>query len=342
MAKKRSLLLDPQGYDDAWHKDLARLLIAEIKRVIFDPLIAATDETDRADNAKKTPLEMALRAGTVQFQRGAFRGDLNAAISKEIKALGGRFYKGEWRLPSPLLTPALQKAVAANVSRAAKLAKLVSQALDSAPDAIRAMVKNLTVEDMGLQGLNRVSWRFKKDLNKAVSVYPDLGMEGKAALKAGYEDTDTKPIRKKLLHEFEDRTKAVLEDFAYEEVVDLRKRLQPLILGGRPRQEIRDEIGGRLKISATRCRFIARQETALLTVEFTKNQYLGAGIKKYKWITAKDHVVRTTPNGGHKALDGEIYAWDAGPDARYFSTGESCHPGEDYNCRCQARPIVEW
>jgi len=125
----------------------------------------------------------------------------------------------------------------------------------------------------------------------------------------------------------------------------MRHELKNQILGGRPRQEIRDYIEKSLEISKTRAKFIARQETALLTVEFKKIQYLDADIKKYKWITVGDHIVRgrdPKDSGNHVVLNGNIYSWDNPPDAKYFSTGTQCHPGEDYNCRCQAKPIVEW
>lgn len=55
-----------------------------------------------------------------------------------------------------------------------------------------------------------------------------------------------------------------------------------------------------------------------------------AGItNQYVWRTQRDERVRRS----HRMNDGRIFSWAAVPD-----TG---HPGEDYNCRCEAIPYVE-
>jgi SPP1 gp7 family putative phage head morphogenesis protein len=49
----------------------------------------------------------------------------------------------------------------------------------------------------------------------------------------------------------------------------------------------------------------------------------------YVWRTRRDERVRTS----HRRNDGRIFSWASPPD-----TG---HPGEDYNCRCEAVAYVE-
>ncbi|MCH2546801.1 MAG: minor capsid protein [Alphaproteobacteria bacterium] len=51
-------------------------------------------------------------------------------------------------------------------------------------------------------------------------------------------------------------------------------------------------------------------------------------ISHYVWTTADDEKVRSA----HAENDEKIFAWDSPP--------ETGHPGEDYNCRCIARPIL--
>ena len=335
--------LDPIDYSDSWHSQLYKVIMSILITAIFKPLLKATDELARADNAKPSALEKALRAGTIQFTQGAFRGELNAAISKEIKELGGRFSRGAWRLPSPSLPEPLQRAIGAQQRAMAKLKQDTDRLLGEMPNKLTSMINNLTVESMGVADIpNRVSIAFKKTLNKAMSVYPDLKDEGRQRQKEGYFDTEDKPIRLKLMHEFEDRSKFNFENFAFEIVADMRRELDELIMGGRPRKEIQDCVKAKLNIAPARVKFIARQETALLTTSFKKVHYLTAGIPKYRWVTVGDHIVRDKPNGGHQALNGQEFAWDAPPDARFFSTKTQCHPREDYNCRCLAKPIVEW
>jgi len=342
MPRKNRQYIEPIIYRDAWHKPLADAIIAALIDAIFRPLVAATRGSDRLDNAKYTPLESALRNGTVQFTRGTFRGHINAAISKEIKELGGTFTKGFWRIASPSLPVHLQKAIAYNVAVMKAIEERCDKAFDAMPDAFERIIKNLDIESMGVVSLNPVSIEFKHKLNKAVSVMPDLGKAGNKKLRLEYFDTDDKPIKKLLAKDFKNKVMPACRDFGFEEIAKMRKDMKGLILGGRPRQELRDFIEGRLEIDKTRARFIARQETALLTVEYKKIQYVNAGVNKYQWVTVGDHIVRTTPNGGHAALNKNEYTWDSPPSAEHFCTGKECHPGEDYNCRCQAKPIVEW
>ena len=340
-----TLKIQPIQYRDEWHSKLAKLIYSIFYQGIFKPILDILDDPERSDNARTTALESALKRGDIQFKEGAFIGKVNAAISKEIKGYGGKFVRGSWRLASPSLPPHIQNAIHYNVRMMEMFQLKVNNLFDKMPKTVTAMIENMNVKKMGLEGLNRVSIEFKHRLNKAVSVYPDLGTKGKKGFNLEYNETTTKPIKEKLLSEYEDGIIPPCRDFAQEIVEDLRRDLHNYVMGGRPRGEIKDFIAKRLGVSETRATFIARQETALMTVAFTKQQYANAGVNKYEWVTAGDHVVRGNrpdDSGNHKVLHGKIFAWDAPPGAEHFSTKEPCHPGEDYRCRCVAKPIVEW
>lgn len=341
--------IEPIIYQDAWHKELADLFISILLEYVFKPLADELSDSERADNAKISDLEKALKTGAVHFQGGVFKGKINAAISKEIKSLGGRFSRGFWRLASPSLPSHLQRAIATCQSIMKRLSERFNSFFRALPDILTERVQNMDLESLGVRGMDRVSKEFKRTVGKAYAVYPDLGEEGKQRFVEGYIKTEDKPIRKKVkqrvnpaLSDFENAARQSFENFAQSEVETLRNRLTTMLADGRPRYEIRQEIIDRLKISKDRARFIARQETALYTTKFKEIEYTNAGILKYQWVTAKDHVVRDTPNGGHKALDGKVFSWDNPPSADHFSCGQECHPNEDYNCRCIAKPIVEW
>ena len=53
------------------------------------------------------------------------------------------------------------------------------------------------------------------------------------------------------------------------------------------------------------------------------------GIEEYRWRTSKDERVRAT----HAANEGKVFRWDTPP-------AETGHPGNDVQCRCDARPII--
>jgi SPP1 gp7 family putative phage head morphogenesis protein len=332
--------LDPIPYDDRWHAPLERALIG-ILLDIFRPLFEAFAAADRMDNAKHTALERALKTGRIQFENGVFRGDMSAAISKEIKAAGGQFKGGLWRLPSPMLPTNLQLAIAANVRAMAALQKSISAELERMPIEFATRIKNLDIASLGIVGIKETSMLARKRVAKAITINPSLGKAGMERFKAGWVKVDDKPIREI----FKDRVTGYFKNYGEEEVIILRKKVFKQYMDGATREEMRKLVMGRLRIGETRAKFIARQETALMTVQYQQEQYQSAGIAKYKWVTAGDHVVRGTrsnDSGNHKALNGKIFSWDNPPAAEFFSTGTPCHPGEDFNCRCQAKPIVEW
>jgi hypothetical protein len=336
------MYIDPVVYKDAWHMDLYRAIMAIIVEVIFKPLADVLAEVDRADNAALTALQAALRKGTIQYKAGGFEGKISAAISKEIRTLGGKFVRGKWYIPSTNMPKYLLDTITAQGLVMALLERKVEEAMAKMPALAVKMVQNMTTASLGAVAVDRVSVAFKHELNKKLSILPDLGEEGRAKFKAEYFDVDDKPIKEKCLFEYENGVRDAVENFTQETITKLRVDIKALALGGRPRQEIRDLIQARLNVSPTRAKFIARQETALLTVEYQKIRHIAAGQLKYKWLTVGDHIVRTVPNGGHKVLANQEFAWDNPPSARHFCTKKACHPGEDYNCRCLARTIVEW
>lgn len=85
------------------------------------------------------------------------------------------------------------------------------------------------------------------------------------------------------------------------------------------------EVGG----IANRARLIARDQISKLNGQVTQERQKSLGIDKYRWRTSQDERVRDT----HRALEGEVFSWDNPP-----SVG---HPGEDFQCRCTAEPVLD-
>lgn len=79
---------------------------------------------------------------------------------------------------------------------------------------------------------------------------------------------------------------------------------------------------------------IARDQVAKLNSNIQKAQQQDAGITEYIWYTSGDSRVRNS----HKRLNGKKFKW-SDPPIVDTKTGRRCHPGEDYQCRCIARPV---
>lgn len=80
---------------------------------------------------------------------------------------------------------------------------------------------------------------------------------------------------------------------------------------------------------ASRAKLIARDQISKLNGQMNQLRQSDLGISRYRWRTVGDERVRDS----HRENDGKIFSWDEPP--------ETGHPGEDYQCRCWAEPVLE-
>lgn len=84
------------------------------------------------------------------------------------------------------------------------------------------------------------------------------------------------------------------------------------------------------KVTKSRAKLIARDQTSKLNSALVQQRQENLGVVEYIWRTAKDDRVRPS----HASKNGKVFRWDNPPK----DTG---HPGEDINCRCVAQPIIK-
>lgn len=81
----------------------------------------------------------------------------------------------------------------------------------------------------------------------------------------------------------------------------------------------------------------ARNMVTQGTAELNQERHESLGITDYVWFSMHDDKVRAE----HRALDMQECSYDDPPlTADKSSSGEACNPGDDYECRCLAAPIV--
>jgi len=99
-------------------------------------------------------------------------------------------------------------------------------------------------------------------------------------------------------------------------------------------EHVREEILKTGSVAVSRATLIARTETARAASVLTQARAEYVGSEEYIWRTAMDADVRRS----HKALEGKTFRWDNPPVSE--PTGERSHPGQIWNCRCVAEPIL--
>lgn len=109
----------------------------------------------------------------------------------------------------------------------------------------------------------------------------------------------------------------------------------------KPMSQIEREIQKAYNVSKSRAKMLARDQVSTLSSQVNKYHQVDAGCEFYIWTTARDSRVRES----HAALDGTKQRWSNPPEMWYRTkhgivhTGRHCHPGEDYYCRCTAKPV---
>lgn len=303
------------------------------KREIYLPLIRIIDPVRNTITNARPGLLDALMYGQVQFYRGTFSGRFNATISKELKAIGARWdsRSGTWKLSQSSLPVDVQNAIKASESHfLRKMQKIDDHLSKILPEEIADKLKASKFLDSTL-------WKVDRDIRanmRNIQVPPQL----------------TKEQRKTIADEWQNNMKIDIKDWTETAIKKLRREMKESVYAGNRYETAIKTISKSYGVSLSKAKFLARQETNLLMSKFKEVRYKDAGIKKYKWrcVTGSPaHPVRHS----HKILDGKVFSWEnpreldkngrVNPNGAH-KPGENKNPGEDYNCRCTAVPIVEF
>lgn len=94
-------------------------------------------------------------------------------------------------------------------------------------------------------------------------------------------------------------------------------------------------------MAASRIRLIARTEVAKSETAITQARAENIGVDWYEWKSAEDTRVRRS----HRKMDGVVCAWADPPSPERLigepSPAGTYAPGEIYNCRCNALPLID-
>lgn len=133
---------------------------------------------------------------------------------------------------------------------------------------------------------------------------------------------------------FRRRNLRLIKRLGKSEVETLRHILSDAEKGGLRVEEVSKTIRERLDVTKSHANLLARDQIGKLNGQITQARQTQAGIVQYRWSSSNDRRVRD----GHAKLDGRVFAWDRPPVTN--EDGDRNHPGEDYQCRCVAIPIL--
>jgi SPP1 gp7 family putative phage head morphogenesis protein len=305
---------------------IERRIRAAFKSLIYAPLVHALGlPRQTVQNATWTALTAAVAAGRLTYRDGSFRGKFDAAASKELRELGAKWDRrtASYRLDESSIPYQTREAINASAQKFQdRLVQIDNKLAQVVPAEIAEAVN---VADLFDSVLFKVDSEFEQSVKK-ITVAPKLPASQ----------------RRRIADEWQNNMELWIKNFTADEIVRLRKSIADSAAAGNRYEATIRAIQESYGVTARKAKFLARQETSLLMTKFKQVRYQAAGVNEYRWACvagSPKHPVRPS----HRALNGKIFRWDAPP----ITTGPGepvrrNNPGQDYNCRCAAIPLVRF
>lgn len=300
------------------------------RRELYFPLLRQLKFPNKVLKNAIEPLVEAIQTGRITFSKGTFSGRFNASISKELKRLGAQWDRktGTWKVSQSFLPIEVRSAISASDARfQEKLAEIDARLSALSPEIFAGKLRLSNNFDTLLFKTER---NFSSSI-KNITVAPQLSDEA----------------RRRVSEEWEKNLQLYIQDFTEKETSRLRKDVKEAVFSGNRYESLIGTIQKSYGVTQSKAKFLARQETSLLMTKFKQTRYEDAGVRKYKWTCVHmPHQKKGAPyipgevRYSHGILNGKVFRWDQPPVVN--EKGERKNPGQDYNCRCYAIPIVEF
>lgn len=312
--------LKPIELNDYWERRIKSKINKFFIANLFAQITAKIQKSKKLYfNEKRSTLAQSFIDGKLQFANGIIKGQFNAALSRELKQLGLKFdsrIKG-YKIDIKNLPFDVQSAIGQARINFQNMQRDIVNLFDNLN--YQEALKELNFSEEYLRITNDIDKQFFKTTAKVIGVSPEISEVSKL----------------KIAEEYSNNLKLYIKDFLDKEVLELRKSVVSNTYSGYRAEYLQKVIKERYNVSERKAKFLARQETNLITAKYRESRYLDAGIEEYMWSSAGDGLVRED----HKELNGKVFRFDSPPIVNK-ETGKRANPSEDFNCRCKARPLV--
>lgn len=308
-----------QYFDNKIAKDIIEWEWQWLYKPIFD--ILKPDYVVNDNNA----IFDALKSGIIYYQNGGFyskTGRFSNKISLELEKIGARYskYGRCYRIAQDKLPNNLLWIIETTNAKTYSNVLLIKQVMDKAIGSLEEAIKNLKIKDVAEQMILDVEKRAYENFkaNRIETITPKM----------------SDVIAKQFSEDYTDSIKFNIKKWTPEDITKMREVVGQMALDGKSQITIRDYIEQRFKVSQSKAKFLAKNESKLAVTEYLKAKYQSEGSEEFEWVANLDERVRDD----HKELNGKRFRYDNPPiiDKR---TGRRGLPGEDYGCRCTFVPI---
>lgn len=322
--------LKPVIVSPALYKPLEEEIAQYFYELIYEPLYEAIDgeigkgwftRARKITNATKPELEeyfnQALRTGRIQYAGGQFRGLIDAKISRYLKSLGAH-YNADWKswgLPESDLTANMRVSIGLAQTRYENLSQTIFDKLQEVEQAAQDI--NLPMERVFQRIIQRLDVQATDSLRSVL-------IETK--ISDGLRDWIAKEYTRNLNYYIKGDVGKAVER--------IRQRVQENFFKGYRSDVLVKGLIDDFEISERKAKFLAAQETKLLSSTFRVGRFTEAGVEEFQWRTMGDNRVRER----HRELNGLIFRYDNPPIIA--PDGVRGLPGVAFGCRCIDWPIL--
>lgn len=309
-------------YDfDKYSMPIANEIYAKLYYEIFKPLFDILEVTKTRQNASTTSLINALKTGKLRYEGGAFVGNLNASLSKQLRAIGATYNKTKkaYTLPQINIPPEIKVAISEGNSKSKDQIKKIEDYLRAIEGREMKLASVEPIFGTTIKGLNT---QFSTSVKKVTSKDVEIPLEPH--------------LMERLKQEYTDNIEEYVSDWSKDQVLRLKQKVQENVIQGYRAENLIKDIIAERGVSYRKAKFLAKQETSLMVSKYRQIRYEEVGINNYQWSTSRDNRVRHD----HRELNGKVFSFSQPPIVDKH-TGKRANPGEDYNCRCVAIPIIK-
>jgi SPP1 gp7 family putative phage head morphogenesis protein len=298
-------------------------LIAYFKETIFNPLLellSINSVSTKRQNVAGDAVIQALKERKIWYSAGVFTGTFSAAISRELRAAGATKDEKSFKLSVDKLPMDWRLAIEQSQ-------QVVDQINKQVVDLLGQIESNIEQAPTG------VNLKFSLD-----GVFVDLRKQLKKTLETsgvGVPPELNENVKADITKEYTENINLLIKDFAKKLIPEMRLKIQDNIFAGGRTDKLVKIIETQYGVSTRKAAFLAEQETSLLVSKYRESRYREVGSRRYVWGGSNDS--RERPD--HKLLNGKTFYWDS-PPITNRATGARNNPGEDFGCRCVARPIL--
>lgn len=131
---------------------------------------------------------------------------------------------------------------------------------------------------------------------------------------------------------------SLIKSIASEYLDQVQGSVMRSIVGGGGLESLIPDLQRREGITLRRATNIALDQTRKAYSAMNRERMKAAGVSKYEWVHSGGGQ---HPRELHVAMSGNIYSYND-PPIIDSNTGQTGNPGDAINCRCIARPVIEF